>query len=126
VQFILKTFAQSITAGKKKFQGFDIVQTQTCGNNGVAWEFTGQAVELMSWVDALYNETTFEPQIQLYLAQIASAQTSAPFGDHKGLVASTLQGGQSLSPLNQCLSTPFQCIPERVGLAATTWAIFAE
>ena len=26
----------------------------------------------------------------------------------------------------QCLSIPFQCIPERVGLAATTWAIFAD
>ena len=26
----------------------------------------------------------------------------------------------------QSLSTPFQGIPERVGLAATTWAIFAE
>ena len=27
---------------------------------------------------------------------------------------------------SQCLSTPFQCIPQRVGLAATAWAIFAD
>lgn len=37
-----------------------------------------------------------------------------------------MQDGDGLPPLEQCLSTPFQCIPERVGLAATTWAIFAE
>jgi hypothetical protein len=31
-----------------------------------------------------------------------------------------------LVPIDQCLSTPFQCIPERVGLAASTWATLAE
>lgn|GEM_PF-3395241 len=34
--------------------------------------------------------------------------------------------GGLLPPIEQCLGTPFQCIPERVGLAATTWAILAE
>jgi hypothetical protein len=37
-----------------------------------------------------------------------------------------LQDGDALPPLGQCLATPFQCIPERVGIAATAWAIFAE
>src|SRR6202011_3629502 len=31
-----------------------------------------------------------------------------------------------LPPYAQCLDTPFQCFPERPGLAATTWAIFAD
>ncbi len=37
-----------------------------------------------------------------------------------------MQQLDNLPPIEQCLSTPFQCIPERVGLAATAWAIFAE
>ena len=61
-----------------------------------------------------------------YLERIHQAQQTAPFGDGQGLAASTLQDGDTLPPLEQCLSTPFQCIPERVGLAATAWAIFAE
>jgi len=42
------------------------------------------------------------------------------------LVAATLQDGDTLAPIDQCLSTPFQCVPERVGIAATAWWIFAE
>jgi hypothetical protein len=61
-----------------------------------------------------------------YLSQLRQAQRLAPFGDGQGLVASTLQDGDQLAPLEQCLSTSFQCIPERVGLAATTWTIFAD
>jgi hypothetical protein len=59
-------------------------------------------------------------------ASAGQAQTSAPFGDGLGLVASTLPNGDQLPPGDQCLDTPFQCIPERVGLTATGWAIFAE
>ena len=41
-------------------------------------------------------------------------------------MASTLDGNSNaLPPIEQCVSTPFQCIPARVGLAATAWAIFA-
>jgi hypothetical protein len=62
----------------------------------------------------------------LYQLQIRHAQLSAPFGDGRGLVAATLQAGDTLPPYEQCLSTPFQCIATRVGLAATTWAILAD
>jgi hypothetical protein len=41
-------------------------------------------------------------------------------------VASTLQDGGELTPVNQCLDTPYQFIAERVGLAATSWGILAE
>jgi hypothetical protein len=39
-----------------------------------------------------------------------------------------LQDGDALHtpPYDQCLNTPFQCIPEPTGLAATIWGIFAE
>ncbi len=78
-------------------------------------------------MDQLYNQTSFESQADLYLAQFELAQAMAPFGDGQGLVASTLQDGDTLPPLQQCLDTPFQnCPPERVGLAATTWMMFAE
>jgi hypothetical protein len=119
-------FAQQITVGSQTFQGFNIVQTPTAGPNGIAWEFTGQAVVAMRFVDSLYQEFHFEGAADFYLHQIHQAQLLSPFGDGRGLVASTLQDGDRLPPLDQCLSTPLQCIPERVGLAATTWAIFAE
>ncbi len=78
------------------------------------------------YVDQLYGDSRFEPSASSYLGQIARAQMSAPFGDQAGLVAATLQNGDTLPPSAQCLQTPFQCIAERVGLAATDWAIFAE
>lgn len=44
-------------------------------------------------------------------------------------MAATLNGENAppnnLPLLDECLATPFQCIPERVGLAATVWAILA-
>lgn len=126
VQHIVDQFAQSITVSGQPFQGFNIVKNPTAGSNGVAWEFTGQAIVAMRFADNLYCESRFETNAVFFLDQIRQAQASAPFSDGRGLVASTLQDGGLLPPLEQCLSTPFQCIPERVGLAATTWAIFAD
>jgi hypothetical protein len=126
VQYVLNNFAQTVTVGGTSFQGFDIVSTPVSGPNGIAWEFTGQAVEVMRYVDQLYSDTRFESSATLYLSQIAQAQISAPFGDGLGLVASTLQDGDTLPPIQQCLQTPYQCIAERVGLAASVWAILAE
>jgi len=126
VQHVLDTFAQSVTAAGHEFRGFDIVKNPSAGPNGIAWEFTGQAVETMRFVDRMYGETRFEAPAAFYLAQIRQAQIMAPFGDRRGVVASTLQHGDILEPIDQCLSTPFQCIAERVGLAATGWAIAAE
>lgn len=125
VQCMLDRFAQTVSAAGQSWSGFDIVETPTAGPNGVAWEFTGQAVAVMRLADALNSETALEDDATAVLAQIANAQVAAPYGDGEGLPASTLQGGDSLLPLEQCLSTPFQCIPERVGLAATTWGLFA-
>ena len=126
IQYSLNTYAQAVTAAGVTFDGFDLVAAPDSGPNGVAWEFTGQMVESMNYVDQLYNVTTFQSAASTYLQQIAQAQTSAPFKDGYGLVASTLQGGDTLTPVNQCLSTPYQCIAERVGLAATSWGIMAE
>ena len=53
-------------------------------------------------------------RLHIILGQVRNAQTSAPFGDGRGLVASTLQDGDTLPPIEQALSTPFQTIPERV------------
>jgi hypothetical protein len=126
VQCVLDKFVQSITVGGQEFHGFNLVENPTAGPNGIAWEFTGQAVVTMQFVDRLYQESRFEGNSDFYLDQIRQAQSLAPFSDGRGLVASTLQDGNLLPPIEQCLSTPFQCIAERVGLAATTWAIFAD
>jgi len=126
IQYVSSTFVQTVSAGGHNFLGFNLIVAPSEGDRGIAWEFTAQAVETMRFVDQLYNQTSLESQASLYLSEIHQAQTLAPFGDGQGLVASTLESGDTLPPLNQCLQTPFQCVPERVGLAATVWAILAE
>lgn len=117
--------AVTVRSGGMNWSGFSIVATPTAGPPGVSWEFTGQTIVAMRFVDCLYGESHFADAVNLYLDQFALAQSSAPFGDGIGVVASTIEDGDHLRPAEQCLSTPFQCIPERVGLAATTWGIFA-
>jgi hypothetical protein len=126
IQYALDTFAQTVTAGGRTYEGLDIVVDLDSGPNGVAWEFTGQQVEAMNYMDQLYKGAKFESPVSMYLEQIAQAQKNAPFADGLGLVAAAIQGGDTLPPIDQCLNTPYQCIPERVGLAATVWAILAE
>jgi hypothetical protein len=126
VQYLLSTFAQRVTVDSQAFCGFDIVAVPTSGPNGVAWEFTGQAVATSKFVGVTEQVSCSGETPHSYVNEIALAQTSAPFGNGQGLVAGTMQDGDQLCAADQCLETPFQCIPERVGLAATNWAIFAE
>ena len=126
VQWMLDHFGQSVNSGGQQFQGFNLVAVSTSGPRGIAWEFTGQAVVTMRFVDALYGEQRFEAQAQQYLNQIRQSQQFSPFTDGLGLVAATIDIGDTLPPYQQCLSTPFQCIASRVGLAATTWGIAAD
>ncbi len=119
-------YAKTATAGAETFHGFNLVQEPTEGPDGIAWEFTAQAVALMRFVDRLYGQPRFADEASSYLDELRRARSDAPFGDGRGLVASTLESGDTLPPIDQCLSTPFQCIPERVGLAASTWALVAE
>ena len=116
-------FVQAGTAGGNAFQGLDIVTAAL--STGVTWEFTGQTDELCNYADDVLNVTTFQACAQTYIQQILNAQNQAPFGDGLGIVASVPQNGDVASLANQCVSTPFQCIPERVGLAATNWGIIA-
>ena len=117
-------FVQTVTVAGNSFQGFDLVTAQA--STGVAWEFTGQVNETCNYIDSILNITTFQSCTQNYLPQILDAQNQAPFGDGVGIVAAVLQGGDTTPLANQCLTTPFQCIPERTGLAATNWGIIAE
>jgi len=127
IEYALNTFAETVTAGGRTYDGFDIVSTPDSGANGIAWEFTGQQVAAMSYSEWPYGEPYgFESAVNMYLGQIAQAQKDAPFADGLGLVAATQQGGDTLAPMSQCLDTPYQCVQERVGLAATAWAILAE
>jgi hypothetical protein len=126
LQYALSRFTQTASAGGKVFSGFDLSPTQGAGRVGVAWEFTSQMALAMNAVGEGSGSSQLVNSASFYLSQIRQAQTSAPFGDGQGIVGSTLQNGDVLPPYFQCLSTPFQCIPQRVGLAATSWAVFAE
>jgi hypothetical protein len=126
LQFVLDHFAQTVTAAGRTYSGFDLVTSPSSGPNAVTWEFTGQTITAERFIAALYNESKFEDSAIAALDQVRQAQISAPFGDGLGLTASTMQDGDNLTPAQQCHDTPFQCISERVGLAATTWAIFAH
>lgn len=130
VEWVADHFQSSVTVANVKFQGFDLIQASehlsTDGPAGIAWEFTGQEVAAMTLVDFLYGTSQFVSRAAAYLSQIQQAQTLAPFTDSQGIVASTLQNGAGVAPNQQCLVTPYQCIAERVGLAATIWGIAAE
>ena len=126
LRYVLGRFAQEVHAEGQTFSGFDLVAQPTAGPNGIAWEFTAQVVASMQLLDRLYGQIEFTGEIGAYVDQLRMAQSSAPFSDGFGLVAATIQYGEMIPPAEQCLSTPFQCIPERVGLAATTWLLFAE
>ncbi|MBV8282718.1 MAG: hypothetical protein JO347_11765, partial [Candidatus Eremiobacteraeota bacterium] len=118
-------FEQEVAAAATSFSGFDLVPAPP--DTGIAWEFTGQMSGACYYVNAA-NAPSSNPQLQScaqsYLEQVSDAQLMAPFGDGLGLPAATLQNGNT-TPLS-CLQTPFQNICQRVGLAATGWAIFAE
>ena len=130
VQWLLTAFPVSVSAGSATYSGFDLIEAaehlSSDGPAGVAWEFTGQAVAAMQFVDALYGAAQFATQAASYLNQVRQAQTSAPFADGQGIVAATLQNGDALAPYRQCLVTPYQCIAERTGLAATIWGLAAD
>ncbi len=82
-------------------------------------------VVAMRLVDREFSAPDLATSADAYLAEIRRAHASAPFADGRGVVAATIDGEVPL-PIDQCLKTPFQCIPERVGLAASAWAVFAE
>ncbi|MEE8585426.1 MAG: hypothetical protein V3T83_11290, partial [Acidobacteriota bacterium] len=126
VEYSLENFRLAVTAAGVEFEGFNIVLEPSEGPAGIAWEFTSQMVVAMRFVDQLYGEARFQNEIDFFLQQIGAAQREAPFGDGRGLVAAVLQDGDLLPPRQHCLSTPFQCIPTRVGLAATSWGAFAQ
>ncbi|MCK6685853.1 MAG: hypothetical protein L6R30_25940 [Thermoanaerobaculia bacterium] len=125
VRWMLSRFDQSVTASGTRFRGTNIVDRPTAGPSGVAWEFTGQAVLAMKLMSRLYETREFDAAVTAYLESIRAAQTGAPFTGGRGLPASTLQDGDRVPPYECCLSTPFQCIAQRTGLAATAWAVFA-
>ena len=121
------TYTQQVTAAGHTLQGFDLVPAPP--SSGVAYEFTGQMSATCAYLASLSPSTTptnIQSCASSYLSQIQAAQASAPFGDGLGLVAAALPNGDTLPPNGQCFATPFQCIGERVGLAATTWAIIAD
>lgn len=113
----LDLFRSSVQAAGHAFSGYDLVPAPTSGPNGVAWEFTGQAAVVIESAGS---------DASSIIAMLRLAKAAAPFTDHRGVVAATLARGAALPPIGQCLSTPFQCIPQRVGIAATAWGIFVE
>ena len=135
IEHEIATFAGTVeatTGGQtRNDQGYSLVALPTVTStdltpaDGIAWEFTSQVDVVMRLVDELYGETTFEAQADNFLAQVHQAQQFARFGDDAGLVAATLIGENDrrparggFAPVDQPLSTPFQGIPEHVGLAA--------
>jgi len=127
INYASSVYPQTISANGSSFQGVDIISPPPAG---IAWEFTGQLVETCHYIVALLATSACGTLAQTVLTQIGQVQASAPFADGIGVVAATINGENSppsnLPPLNECLATPFQCIPERVGLAATVWAILAS
>jgi hypothetical protein len=135
LQHVRDTFDVCVTVGQgpsqQQFCGFGLTSSPQCPTGGpaipgVAWEFTSQLTVTMRLVDELWGSSTWSQDMAIYRQELGKAQAEAPFADGRGLVAATLQDGDTLPPLEHSLVTPFQDIPQRVGLAATTWALFAQ
>ena len=125
---LLSRFKTSVGVGSNQFDGFHMIQTVDAngrGPAGISWEFTAQVITALRYL-SLSSKVNYKQPINTYLKQLTKARDKAPFGDGQGLVASTLADGDEVAVRFQCLTAPFQCIPERVGLAATTWALFAS
>jgi hypothetical protein len=125
IQYALNNFRQTVAAGGKTYSGFHLVIPSGPNQNGIAWEYTSQMVVAMNLVDARLNTSRFASFVDFYLNQIHEAQDSAPFGDGRGIVKAALPDGELISPYSQCLKTPFQCIPQRVGIGASAWTAMA-
>lgn len=125
IDYALNRFSQSSTVDGRSFSGLGLVPVPTVGPGGIAWEYTGQTVAAIQMLDQVIPDSPFQTNAKSLLSEIQAAQADAPFGDGQGLVASTLQDGDFQPPAEQCLATPFACIPERVGIASSAWAIFA-
>ena len=120
-------FERTVSSGGKEFVGFNIIESATEVPEAVAWEFTGQAVVALLEFEHLFGAPELLDNAALFADEILRAQSGSAFGDGLGLTAATLDVAvpEALPPIEHCASTPFQCIPIRVGLAATAWAIFA-
>lgn len=81
----------------------------------------------MKFVQSFYPGSgtgDFLTRARFYLSQIQQAQQHAPNGDGSGIVAAVLS--QSVLPYDQCINTPFGCLPARLSVSASAFAIFAE
>ena len=125
LQSAVDRFSYTARAGGDEYRGMNLAD-HTDGPFGIALEYTGQMAAAMKAVDGVTGETRFKAAAEAFLASMRQAQTSAPFTDGHGIVAAILSDADRTAPDEQCLTTPFACIPTRVGLAATAWAIFAE
>jgi hypothetical protein len=128
IRHAAERFSQTANKNGELFEGFNIskaVAAMEARNAGIAWEFTGQMVVALRLVDREFLAPDLAAMADHYVDEIRHAQAGAPFGDGRGLVAATIDG-PTPRPVDQCLDTPFQCIPERVGLAASAWAVFAD
>ncbi|HND52722.1 MAG TPA: hypothetical protein PLV92_10015, partial [Pirellulaceae bacterium] len=133
-QFHRTVMARGNLSTPRPFEGFNIVAAPTAGPggreagaDGISWEFTGQVVATLRYVDQIYNESRYATPILKYQAELRRAYVGAPFANAaRGVVAATMdEPAGRLVPRDQCVSTPFQCIAARIGTAATAWSYFA-
>src|SRR5260370_25382969 len=125
IRWVLTT-EQIATSRDIQFRGFNLVEKASQGPPGIAWEYTAQTILALKRLSLTLGGSAFDDLAKLYLDQVRRAQLWDSFADGQGIVAATVEGGDQRDPYVQCLSVPFQCIPQRLAIAATTWSILAE
>ncbi len=120
--------AQRVTAAGQVFQGFNIVASPVSGPTGIAPEFSGQMVVALRRAGRRYGDQALVDAAESTLLALRRIRAAAFGSESTGAyAAAALDGGDTVPPAEQCISTPYQCIAQRVGLAATVWAgILAE
>jgi uncharacterized protein (TIGR03437 family) len=117
ISWVLQHHRTSVVSNTT-WNGFGLVPN----SQGIAWEFTGQVALALKLLESIFPAENFATQAQSIVEQLRRAKASAPFTDGRGIPAATMADGNPVTGLR----TPFQEIPRRVNLAATTFGMFAE
>ena len=122
LRHVLSTFPQTVSAAGRVFEGLG---PNSLDAPGISWELTGQTAETCRYLDKVLATASFQDCASKYSAQLLATQLLHPSQTALAWSAAHFQR-RELPPTQQCLHSESQCIPKRLGLAPTAWAIMAQ
>ena len=115
-----------VSASGRDWDGIHPATGQPSTPDGISWDATALATLALQATSAQYPESSaeFRDRASAFLTQLRQAQET--LGGGRGIVSATIQGEENLPPYEQCLTTPFGCLPSRMSVSATALAFAAD